>query len=994
MLALVGILGAAPVSPLLALDDHKTLSQYGHDVWGENAIQAIVQTRDGYIWLGTQQGLLRFDGLRFTVYDRHTVPLMRSNSVLALCEDREGGLWLGMESGGALRLKDGRFTALTVQDGLPAERVTSLFEDRHAGLWLGTADAGICVYRGGKITRYGPADGVPGKAIYAVGQDREGRIWVATGRGVVRQSKDRFESVDLPGEGQNWYYAFAVGAGGDMWLGSLKGLYRWHEGHVTRYTVKDGLCDDNVQSLYYEASTDCLWAGTNGGLNRFKDGRMAPYTSRDGLSNDQVVALKGDGEGSLWIGTMSGLNRLRDTKFLTIGTPQGLPSQYVLCISQAADGALWVGMENGGAARITGGRMEQVGPSQGLPGKSVNSILAEPDGTVWLAAEAGGLARWKDGRVTLPFAGNKQIVDSEILCLFDDGLGTLWAGASMGLIRMQGSDVTFFTTKDGLLGHTVAAIVADGAGGLWLGTDGGGLNHYSDGHFTAYTLRDGLADNIVNALYRDASGTLWVGTSGGLSRLKDGRFTSFTTKDGLSDDTIYSILEDAAGRLWMGCEKGVFRVDKALLDGRAAGRADPIPCEGYDRFDGMGASQCSGGTQPCAWRAASGLLYFATPKGVAAIDPASILLNPHPPPVVIEAVLVDGRPLAPGSPVSLPPGRHRVEFHYSALSLVAPEKVRFRFILKGFDKEWGDAGTRRDVAYTNLGPGKYQFSVIACNNDGVWNSKGATRAFEIEPFFYQTTLFYLLCALAVGALSAGLHRFQLRHVLTRNAVLKERARIAAEIHDTLAQVLTGIRLHLVRAEDVLPGEAVEARSHLAIARELTRTCTEDTRVAIAALRPYALAAMPFSDALHDLAETLAGPAGMEVTFEVTGNPRRLSEAVEHELWHITQEAVTNAARHSQGRHLRVSIAYGRRLVRVCVADDGIGIATAPAADSSGAFGLIGLYQRNQRRRLRVAVESRPGTGTKVYAEARLGWFAGRSWPRLRVRVPRDLKEAT
>lgn len=963
-------------------------------MWGESVIQAIVQSRDGYIWLGTQQGLMRFDGLRFTVFDRHTVPLMRSNSVLALCEDREGGLWLGMESGGALRLKDGRFTALTVHEGLPAERVTCLFEDAHAGLWLGTADAGICRYRNGRITRYGPNDGVPGKAIYALGQDRDGRIWVATGRGLVRQSKDRFEPVDLPSEGQNFYYAFAMGAGGDMWVGSLKGLYRWHEGHVTRYTVKDGLCDDNVQSVYYEASTDCLWAGTYGGLNRLKGGRMAPYTTLDGLSNDQVVALKGDGEGSLWIGTMSGLNRLRDTKFLTIGTPQGLPSQYIQCISQAADGALWVGMENGGAARITGRRTDRVGPAQGLPGKSVNSMLAEPDGTVWLATEVGGPARWIDGRVTLPLARNKQITDSEILCMFDDGQGTLWAGASMGLFRVRGSDVRFFTTKDGLPGPTVSAIASDGAGGLWLGTDGSGLSHYSDGHFTAYTVRDGLADNIVNALYRDASGTLWVGTSGGVSRLRDGKFTSFTTKDGLSDDTIYSILEDATGRLWMGCEKGVFRVDKGLLNARAAGRADPILCECYDRFDGMGASQCSGGTQPCAWRGQNGLLYFATPKGVAAIDPASILLNPHPPPVVIEAVLVDGRSLGPGPPAPFPPGRHRVEFRYSALSLVAPEKVRFRFILKGFDKEWGDTGTRRDVAYTNLGPGKYQFSVIACNNDGVWNSEGASRAFEIKPFFYQTTLFYLLCTLAVGALSAGVHRFQLRHVLTRNAILKERARIAAEIHDTLAQVLTGIRLHLVRAEDVLPGDAVEARSHLAIARELTRTCTEDTRSAIAALRPHAMAAIPFSDALHDLAETLAGPAGMEVTFEVTGHPHPLSEAVEHELWHITQEAVTNAARHSHGRHLRLSIAYEPRLVRLCVADDGVGIAVPPTANSSGSFGLIGLYQRNKRRRLRVAVESRPDMGTKVCAEARLGWFAGRSWSRFRARLPRDLREET
>ncbi len=979
---------------MLALDGHKTLAQYGHDVWGESTIQAIVQSRDGYIWLGTQHGLVRFDGLRFTVYDRQSVPEMRSNSVLTLCEDREGGLWLGMESGGALRLKDGRFTALTARDGLPAERVTSLFEDGRGGLWLGTMDAGVCRFRGGRITRYGVAEGVPGQLVYDVGEDGEGRVWVATNRGVVRQSGDRFEPVDLPSEGRNWYFALARGAAGDMWVGSYKGLYRWQEGRATRFTAKDGLCDDDVQTLCFEPATGSLWIGTTSGLNRLKDGRFESYTSGDGLSNDQVVALRGDGEGSLWIGTMSGLNRLTDTKFLNIGTRRGLPSQYVACVSQAADGALWVGMENGGAARIAGGTTHHVGPAQGLPGKSVDSILAEPDGTVWLATESGGPARWKDGRITTPFARSRELAEAQIFCMLDDGAGTIWAGASKGLIRMRGSDVRVFTKKDGLAEPTVSAIASDGAGGLWLATDGGGLNHFGDGRFTALTRRDGLADDIVNALYVDPSGTLWVGTSGGLSRLRDGKLASFTTRDGLFDDTIYSILEDATGRLWVGCEKGVFRVDKGLLEARAAGRPDPIVCVSYDRSDGMGASECSGGTQPAAWRARDGVLYFATPKGVATIDPASIPLNRRPPPVVIEAMVVDGRSVAPGPTVSLPPGRHRVEFHYSALSLVAPEKARFRFLLKGFDKEWWDTGTHREASYTNLGPGRYQFSVIACNSDGVWNNEGASRAFEIRPFFYQTRIFLALCTLVVGVVWVGLHRFQLRHVLTRNALLKERARIAAEIHDTLAQVLTGIRLHLARAEDELPEGAAEARSHLAVARALTRSCTEDTRAAIAALRPYAAAAAPFPDALRALAETLATAAGMEVSFEVTGDPFPLSERLEHDLWHITQEATTNAARHSRGRHLAVSVAYGRRTVRLRVADDGVGIAAPPADAPSGTFGLTALYQRNRRRRLRVEVKSAPGQGTEVSAEARLGWFAARLRPRLPARAQGDVREAS
>ncbi len=994
MLALAVALGAAPGSILLALDSRKALSEYGHDVWGEATIQAMVQTRDGYIWLGTQQGLMRFDGLRFTVYDRQTVPLMRSNSVMALCEDRDGALWLGMESGGALRFKDGRFSALTAHEGLTAERVTSLLEDRDGGLWLGTEGAGVCLVRGGKITRYGAGDGVPGEVVYDMRQARDGRIWVATNKGVVRQSGNRFEPVSLPCEGPNWYYGLAMGEAGEVWMASAKGLYRWRDGRVTRYRARDGLCDDDVQTVFFDAATGVLWAGTTSGLNRFKDGRLESYTSTDGLSNDQVTALMGDEEGSVWIGTMVGLNRLSDSKFLAIGARRGLPSEFVSCVAEAPDGALWVGMQNGGAARILGGKTDRIGRAQGLPGKSVNAMLTEPDGTVWLATETGGPARWKNGRVALPFAGNKDLVDLQIFCMFDDGRGTLWAGAGKGLFRLHGSEVTVFAKKDGLVGSPVTSILSDGAGGLWLGTDSGGLSHYTNGRFTAYTVREGLADNIVNGLYRDASDTLWIATSAGLSRFKDGRFTSFTTKDGLSDDTIYSILEDGAGRLWIGCEKGVFRVDKRLLEGRAARRTEPIVCASYDRSDGMGASQCSGGTQPAAWRASNGVLYFATPKGVAAIDPASIPLNSRPPPVVIEAMVVDGRSLDSDAPIALPPGRHRVEFHYSALSLVAPEKARFRFTLNGFERAWWDAGTRRETAYTNLGPGKYQFSVVACNSDGVWNNKGASRAFEIEPFFYQTKVFYLLCAAGLGVLYVGLHRFRLRHVLTRNAILKERARIAAEIHDTLAQVLTGIRLHLARAEEVLPGAAAEARSHLAVARALTRSCTEDTRAAIAALRPYAVAAAPFPDALHALAETLASAAGMEVTFEVSGKPYRLSETAEHDLWHITQEAVTNAARHSHGRHLRLAIAYGHRVVRLSVADDGVGIARDAATNDSGTFGLTGLYQRNRRRRLRVKVDSEPGMGTKVYAEARAGWAAAGLWPRLRARARRDLREAT
>jgi ligand-binding sensor domain-containing protein/signal transduction histidine kinase/CheY-like chemotaxis protein len=754
VLAWLGLAGAG--GPLHALAPQRALIQYSLDTWlfkdglPHDHVQALLQDRAGYLWVGTEEGAARFDGVRFTNFHRGNTPAFGASSVCALCEDPDGGLWIGTGHG-VVRCREGRFTAFTTQHGLPNDIVRALCRTRDGRLWVGTA-GGLAQLRDGRFVPFANRQGLSGAYVWALCEGTDGSLWVGTVRGLYRLEGGRV-TVYTAAEGlpADRVQALCVDRRGRLWVGTSGGLARFESGRFTRCTRQDGLPPDGVSALY-EDTQGCLWIGTeDGGMARRRGNDLDFLSSRNGLPCDRVTCFSEDREGCLWVGTTNGLIRLKDGKFHTLGRPQGVADEQTWVVLEDRAGALWVGTHRG-LTVFRGGHPRTYTTADGLSDVKVLALAEARDGSLWIGTKRGGLNRLQGGKFTA-YRKKDGLGADDVRAVCEDADGSLWVGTSGGgLSHLQGNRWTTLTTRDGLAHDAVLCLLRDHGGALWVGTAGGGLSRVAGGHISRYTTREGLPCDVVFALHEDARGGLWVGTDRGLALYRNGLFTTLTTREGLFDDVIWGILEDGRGDVWLTCNKGLSRIARRDLEAAASGRGLPLRPVVYTEADGLKCHDFSGAVQPSSWRARDGRLWFCTARGVAAIDPANIPVNRLPPPVRLEEVVVDDRPLGPGEGPRLPPGRGNVTFHYTALSLVAPEHVRFRYRLEGYDADWVDAQTRRAAYYTNLPPRHYRFRVVACNNDGVWNEEGASFDIELAPRFYQTWPFYALCAAGLLAL--------------------------------------------------------------------------------------------------------------------------------------------------------------------------------------------------------------------------------------------------
>jgi ligand-binding sensor domain-containing protein/signal transduction histidine kinase len=779
-------------APLLAqgLDPAKALTQYNLDVWTtadalpQNSVTAVVQTRDGYLWLGTYGGLARFDGVRFGVFDSANTPALRTNGVQALLEARDGTLWVGTTGGGLVRYRDGAFTALTTADGLPSDNVRTLHEDHEGVLWIGTND-GLARYKDGRFRTFHVKDGLSNPVVRALQDDGSGTLWIGTnGGGLDRLEGGRFRRfTTADGLSSNFVFALLSGQDGSLWIGTDGGgLGRLKDGRLQNFTIADGLPSNIVWSLH-EDGQGTLWVGTyGGGLARFRDGRFSALTTRDGLSNDFVRAVTSDREASLWIGTYSGgLCRLRDGKFTTYTTSEGLKGDFARTVFEDRDHALWIGTTGGGLCRMKDGAFRCYDARSGLH-DDVRALHQDEDGALWIGTVGAGLFRLKQGRFTR-YTTTDGLAHANVSSISADRKGGLWIGTNGGgLSHFERGRFTTYGTAQGLSVNFVLATLVDREGVVWVGTDGGGLSRLENGSVTTFRKKDGLAGDIVFCLHDDEQGALWIGTSGGLSRIHQGRLSTLTTRQGLLDDVVFQILEDAEGRFWLSGNKGISRLDGEELRAAARGERPSVSPVGYGAADGMKSDECSGLGQPAGWRARDGRLWFPTARGVVVVDPSRIRLNTVSPPVEVERVVVDGEPVAS---LDVPPGRQRFEFHYTALSLVAPRKVEFKYKLDGFDPDWIGAGPRRTAYYTRLPPGRYTFRVTASNNDGVWNADGASVALTVQPYFTETIWFYLLSGLGLMLAGAGVYRLRVRSLRRRQRELE--VIVERRTHDLLLE---------------------------------------------------------------------------------------------------------------------------------------------------------------------------------------------------------------
>lgn len=1022
LLFLIGIF----TSRAHALDPKRKLVQYGSQVWQtdsglpQNTVRAILQTQDGYIWLATREGLARFDGIRFAVFNRRNSPQFLSNDIRSLLEDRQGNLWISTADG-LVRRTGSNFVTYTTAQGLPDNNVWSVYQDNQKGLWVVTAggiahldhnnftpyttrqglvsntvnavvdgpdhslwvatDTGLNQIRNGQVLQRRMAALLAGETIRAMASDQSGKLWLGTQNGLQSVLKEKVHTYNLAnGLPGNEVDVLLVDRSGKIWAGTPDGLAVVDQGKLKTFTTKDGLPGSQIETLYQDRE-GTVWVGTNRGIARIENGgkgRISSFSAERGQVADSnvVLTIYEDREGSLWLGTESGgLEILRNQKFTTFTSQDGLSGDLVSSVLQDGNGNMWIGIDGSGLDRYDGKRISAFTTREGLTSNTVLSMAKDGEGGVW-AGTPNGLNRLENGRFVSPSWAD-TLAGNFIRSLLVDQDGSLWVGTRHGLSHVTRSgtagNVTTYTQHDGLASDFVGALAQSSDGSLWIGTLGG-LSHFSHGKFENYTVRDGLSSNTITALYQDLKGDLWIGTNGeGLNLLRKNqvqhRIYSFAANRNLPD-VIDGILEDNTGRLWISSNSGIFRMRISDLVSVAENKRHAFPMRSYGTADGMKISECSGIGHPSSWKASDGKLWFATLRGVARVNPAKLELNLVPPLVAIEQVSVDDEkiPLVRFSRIA--PGRKRFAFRYAGLSFVAPQKVRFRYRLSGFDHSWVDAGTRRVAYYTNVPPGKYRFDVLASNNDGAWSKTPASIAFQLEPYFYQTYFFYLLCAILIAALAWLVYRWRVQQVEARfNAVLAERTRIAREIHDTLAQGFVGVSVQLELLTQLLSASPKAALDQLNQTRKLVGESLAEARRSIWNLRTNEAGAIDYASRFSSAIRERVIDTSVEINIQFMGMYRRLPDAMESELLKIALEAVANVVQHANATRLDIQMQYEMTRLRMRIVDNGAGFAAgAESSRPEGHFGLIGMRERAQSLQGSFALASRPGAGTRIEVE--------------------------
>jgi signal transduction histidine kinase/ligand-binding sensor domain-containing protein len=783
-----------------ALDPGKEIRHFIIESWttdnsniSQNSVLSLVQTRDGYIWTGTYDGLCRFDGRDFTVFDKSNTPEIQNNGMLVMAEGRDGTLWIGTPNGLLCR-RDGRFRNYTAAEGLASDFILSLCPDGDS-LWIGTT-RGLSRYRDGAFSIIAPPAGVELSYVSALSVDPGGGLWVGTSAGLFSVRDGRFTPQALPGgKAGNTVWALHAARDGTLWIGSAgDSLVSLRRGRMRSYTQGEGLSGNRVRVIY-EDSRGTIWAGTdNGGLNRLQGDSFTYLEQRHGLSNDSVRALVEDHEGSLWIGTFGGgLNRLKDDRYIFYNTRHGLPVDMTRAVMQDREGSIWIGTIGGGLVRFSAGSFQVFGYGEGLASLRVWSIAQGNDGAIWFGTYGGGLHRLLNGKVRVWSTRNGMANDivRAVLAARD---GTIWAGTNGGGVDVLHADgrIVNYSRRNGLGDDFIYAIAQDRAGDVWVGTYNGELYRFHGGQITAFRPHGESSQNAIWTIHPDDDGSLWIGTnSGGLVRYKDGKFRTIDTRDGLYNDVAFQILEDDHGFFWMNCNKGVFRASKKELNDFADGLIPRVRSLSFGVSEGVRGVESTGPAQPAGWKNRDGKLWFPTIKGLAVVDPDYRKRNQRVPPVLIEKMAVEGVALDPASPRVIGPGRKKIEFTYTALSYLVPEKNRFKTMLRGFDRAWSAETGQRQVSYTNLPPGRYTFRVIACNNDGQWNRQGASLSFELRPHFFQTAWFWVIVALGALALAVLAFRLRFRRLQRRERELElivhERTKELSRVNEELVQ---------------------------------------------------------------------------------------------------------------------------------------------------------------------------------------------------------------
>jgi ligand-binding sensor domain-containing protein/signal transduction histidine kinase len=927
--------------PAIAGAADRSDSPFIVDVWStkeglpQNSVISVIQTGDGYLWLGTLNGLVRFDGNHFTVFNEYNTPGLNSDRIVYLFEDSHTNLWIGTDTGTVAMAKDGRITNFQIGGSGHEGRLLYAFEDSKGIIWFYTADGRTSGYQDGKMST--DPSLISTELVLRVAKilvpGPAGSFW-SLQNGRVEKWRNNQRERDL-------------------------GVYPWRIN-----TIVTSACADSDGNLIVGTRGEgVFWLGADGNWRRI--------STEQGLSSAFVLSLCMDREGNLWVGTDGeGLDRI---KRKTFSTPTEHHSWVVQSISGDEFGGLWTAFNAHGVTYWFTNSAQDFGVGRG---SNAWTALVDRKQQIWVGTRGEGLFQFQTDHFQ-PIPGT-EILGQQIFALLEDHAGQLWVGAQNGLARWNGTDWKIYTTRDGLAENIVRAIAEDAEGNLWIGTESRGLNFFKAGKFISHQKEEnGLPGNDISCLYLDQDGVLWIGTSGhGLARFYKGKWTRYSTDNGLASNSIDYIIEDDGGCLWIGSNAGLMRIQKKSLNDFANGTANLISCRTYVETDGLLTRECSAGSQPAACRTRDGRLWFPTTKGLVSVNPADLKPNRQPPLVMIESVLVEGREQKTNrfSPawlqsVMIPPGHEQLEIHYTALNFPAPKEVQFKYRLEGHETAWTEAGDTRVAYYNKVPPGNYRFHVIACNEDGVWNETGGVLDVTVQPQFWQTWWFRTAASLCLVGIVVAVVRYLSTQKLRRRlqlleqqeALEKERSRIARDLHDQLGANLTQVALLSEMAEADKHSPA-EIESH---AQQISQTARETTR----SLDEIVWAVNPSNDTLEGLtnyvckyAQEYLALAGLRYRADVPAQLPAITipPEVRHNVFLAFKEAVNNVVKHAQASEVRVRLQLQPGNFALSIEDNGRGLG---GRDANAAPARNGL--RNMRKRMEDIhgeFSINPGTG--------------------------------
>lgn len=760
---------------------NKAISQYVHQYWMTedglplNSITSITQTKDGYIWLGSKGGVIRFDGVNFTLFNTHNTPALRVNEIWTLHTDKNGDLLIGTSGGGLVLYKNGEFKSL-YDSILAKEAVWSIFEDSKGSLWIGTGGEGIFVFRPDTVLFFSIGSGLSNNYIWNICEDKRGTIWVGTDGGFLNQIKNNKVRVYSNKDGYPGDYTMASLAdkSGNLWLGAAGwGIIKYDGNKFQTINTKEGLPNNIIWSIY-EDSKNNIWIGTDGGLTLYSNGIMNSFNVRDGLKSNTVSSIYEDFEGNIWVATKGGgINKFRDGALTTFSESEGLPHDNVYSIYSNCSDQIWFGTNNG-LSLFSKGKFKTYGITEGLSNNIILSIAGSKNGNLWVGTDGGGLLYLKNGRF-IHFDKEDGLESNTIGALYEDKSGTLWIGTDgMGLQTYSDGGFQNLSLYEVESAEFISCIMEDSKGNIWVGTrDGSGLSRIEKDTVIHFSTENNLLSNDIADIFEDKQENIWIASFEGLNRIKDQKIYSYTENSGLLSNRLYSVIEDQMGNLWIGSDIGIFSISIKQLNEYDNGRIKKIHSSVYGTDDGMKSSECNNGS-PSGIRTPDGMLWFTTMKGAVMIDPSKIKPNSYVPQVKIESLKANGELFTTGGFRKIPPGSGNLEFNYTALSFAAIEKVQFKYKLEGYDKIWINGGEHRSAYYTNMAPGKYKFIVIACNNDGKWNTIGASIEFELQPHFYQTIWFYFLIALLFLLIAYQIYLLRIKKLMKHERILEQK----------------------------------------------------------------------------------------------------------------------------------------------------------------------------------------------------------------------------